>query len=179
MDSKNDPIIWELLKDSKFRVTDSGTIEKRIYKKQTETTGKELWVPAGWVDAKGNHLINYKGKKLKVNRIVYAKAHGYLRQSLMVINADGDRSNNHPDNLELVSVGEVHRKVYMAGKRKATARLTWNESQEIKKLWRSKEYTQKKLAEKYNVAPSTVSALIRGETYKEDYCHEVSNEKAD
>ena len=176
MDSKNDPIIWELLKSTKYRVSDLGIIEKRIYEKHTETTGKELWVRAGWTDSAGNHLINFKGKKLKVNRIVFAHFTGYLRRELLVLNKDRNKSNNHPDNLILVSQGESHHQVYIAGKRKATARLSWNQAQEIKKLYRSKEWTQKKLAETYQVAPSTISALVRGETYKKDYCHEVSQD---
>lgn len=176
MKKSNDAVIWELLKDSKFRVSDHGTIEKRIYDRHTESTGKELWKRAGWVDSDGNHLINYKGKKLKVNRIVFAATTGYLRANMLVLNKDGNKANNHMDNLELVSSGDHHHKIYIAGKRKATARLTWNESQEIKKLYRSKEWTQKKLAETYQVAPSTISALIRGETYKEEYCHQVENQ---
>lgn len=174
MESIYDQLIWQFLKEAKFRVTNLGTIERRVFEKRPDLKGQEIWVRAGFFDNKGNNLISYKKRHLKINRIVWAHSNGYLRQNLKVVNKDGNRANNHPDNLEIISQGDLNYKVYVSGRRKATAKLSWNDAQEVKKLYRSEKWTQKKLAEKYGVSKSTIAGITRGETYKHKYAHKTN-----
>lgn len=173
MESNRDPLIWDLLKDPRFRITAIGTIERRVFANRKDLIGREIWKRAGFFDDKGNNLISYKGKKLRVNRVVFAHFTGYLRKNIKIRNKDGNRGNNHPDNLEAINQGALVYNVYVSGRRKATAKLSWNQAQEIKELYRSNKWTQKKLAEKYGVAPSTIAGITRGETYKKQYVHRI------
>jgi hypothetical protein len=88
--AKNDRLIEQFLADPAFDVRPDGTI----------------WAGAerlGRLDKENYVEIYYRGRRLKAHRIVYRKFKGELDPKMVVDHADRNTSNNHPDNLELVT----------------------------------------------------------------------------
>jgi hypothetical protein len=100
--AKHDAIIVELLSDPDYHVCGNGFVWTCI-----EQTGKRsvrgFWRKAGRVTTEGYVQISYKRTRLAVHRIIHRKFKGYLKSDLVVDHIDRNRSNNHPDNLRLVT----------------------------------------------------------------------------
>lgn len=162
----NDSLIFELIKDETYRIHESGLIEKRI-RAWDKAEKKVLWKKHGHKNDQGYVQLRYKGKLLKAHRIVFAKFKGYLRANLVINHIDGNKSNNEISNLELISDGNNQIHGYrVLGRKPSSAKLSWNQVDEIKAAWGSKEYTMTKLAEKYGVDISNISRAINGKQFK-------------
>ncbi len=91
--AKNDYLVEEFIKDSKFVVNENGDIfrgNKKLGRKDKE----------GYVE------IYYKGVRLKAHRIVYAKFKGTLDEELVIEHKDGTPDNCKPNNLLLCTQQE-------------------------------------------------------------------------
>lgn len=171
MDAKNDHLISLFLKDLDYRINPIGRIERRL-KSSQKAHSREVWKPVGWYSTKNGYLVSYKKTFLQGARIIYSALVGKLRKDLAVINKDGNKNNNQPENLKLAGVGEIHLQVYQSGKKASGARLNWNAATALRNDWNTGKYTQKKLSEKYGIARSTVSGITGGHTYKNKINHE-------
>jgi hypothetical protein len=89
---------------------------------------------------------------------------------------DGNKANNHVDNLEWCTHGENLKHAYDAGLRdlygtaKRTRRLTSQQVKEIRASYiRGKqcEYNSYGLANKYGVSPKTIQKTVNGKNYTE------------
>lgn len=90
---------------------------------------------------------------------------------------DGNKANNHVDNLEWCSYGENLKHAYDTGLRdlygtaKRTRRLTPQQVKEIRASYvRGKqcEYNSYGLANKYGVSPKTIQKIVNGKSYVEE-----------
>lgn len=171
MEATKDSLIFELIKDENYQIKENGEIFKRV-RKWDKKIKNPLFKKVGYIDDKGYGRILYKGKNLRVHRIIWAKFKGYLRKGLVINHIDGRKNNNALANLELVSASEnvlhgftrLHRKV-------AAAKLSWTDVAEIRELWGQKKYTQKKLCEVYGVSKSRMSDICNEVTYRNEVNH--------
>lgn len=99
MKAKLNKLIKQFIEDDRYLIRPDGTIfntkkGKTVgFKKKTELKMRN----------KQYMYVKYKGKEIKVHRIVYAKFIGDLEHGLVVHHIDSDGLNNAVDNLEQVS----------------------------------------------------------------------------
>lgn len=93
---------------------------------------------------------------------------GSRRGEWTVDHLDFDKTNNRVDNLEWVTSEEnfrryVDRGTVKRGAAHPSAKLTDDDVREIRRLYATGQFTQRELAEQYDVSPSRVSTIIRRE----------------
>jgi len=99
LESKNDGLILDLLKDPNYKVTGDG----KIFTKLT-LNGQGIsddWREMGYVKPDGYIRIRYKDDFLFVQRVIFQKYKGDLQPDMVIDHDDRDRSNNHPSNLKM------------------------------------------------------------------------------
>ena len=105
-----DVLINDLVEDLNYDIREDGTIWTLI-----TTTGKKsvtgTWREAGHLKPNGYRCIKYNGINIQIHRIIYQKFVGLLEIDLMINHKNGQRSDNRPENLELVpqSANNLHR----------------------------------------------------------------------
>lgn len=104
-----DSTIFELLADPDYDVREDGTIWTIVCRTGKRST-KNIWREAG-TTRDGYREIKYQRAALRVHRIIFQKFLGPLREDMVINHKNGNRSDNRPSNLELVSQAEnnLHR----------------------------------------------------------------------
>lgn len=125
----------------------------------------------------GYKMFWYQGKNLYVHRFVATQYIPNPDNLPEVNHKDGDKQNNHVDNLEWVTRKENHHhamKMKLWG-RNVVNRRHFNDEQvqEIKKLYNEKKIGYRRLGKIYNVNKNRIRDLIKGYTYKLDSTHYV------
>lgn len=147
----------------KWTITQSGEVLK--------SCGK----PVGHIHETGYRCapVNLHGKKTQVylHRLVYYHTHKQLTQGYTINHIDGNKLNNHPDNLEELTTGDNTRHAIATG--------LWNPREcaelgaevcrkftetEIRYIRNTTE-SGKSLAKRLNVSKSTISYIRSRKTY--------------
>jgi hypothetical protein len=121
LESKNDELIEQLLKDPLFKITAEG----KIFSKLT-LNGQGIsddWREVGYQKEDGYVRFRYKDNFLFAQRVVYRARKGELKSDHVINHIDLDNSNNHPDNLEQIIQHENNKKKhkkYKKHKKKAS-----------------------------------------------------------
>lgn len=131
------------------------------------------------VDKDGYYIFrwsegNHKAKKQAYShRVVYTYFFGVIVRPLEVNHKDGVKTNNRPDNFELLTRGQNVQHAYEAGlhdgnrgENKKTAKLTNAQVIEMRAEYKAGGVTHKQLASKYGVAQSIVSGILAGTRWK-------------
>lgn len=170
--SKNDGLIEDLLSSGLYLVQPDGSVHTRIAR-----TGKVFVNPtqtrvAGYFKD-GHHQMTYKRKKLIVARVVFRYFYGFLDDTKVVYHKDGNKANNHPDNLRLGTMRDVN--LLTAKQRTYNPVRHYKITYAIAKAIRV-DYelgmTYNQLIEKYDLAKSTISYVVTNKTWKE-WNHEI------
>lgn len=109
--------------------------------------------------------------KAYVHRIVCEAWHGPPPTSKHQVNhKDGDKTNNHPDNLEWVTHRENLQHAFEIGliprgERHGQAKLTRKDVREVRRL-AGQGWPQKRLAERFGVSTGCISAVVRRRSWK-------------
>lgn len=148
--------------DTKYLVS----IDGRIF---NENTGRELKQQRnGNGYLKVTLTVNGKQVQKLSHRIV---AETYLiNKSIQVNHKDGNKSNNHVDNLEWVTASENQIHAHKTGL-KPNGNALWNgkfskeDIDDIKNLAKN-GMLQYKIASKYNTTKGTISEILSGKRYK-------------
>lgn len=77
----NDDLIRELIKDENYRINEDGSIESKKIRKEWRTLKLK-------VNSSGYRELQYKGKYLRLQRIVYARFKS-LQSDLVINHIDG------------------------------------------------------------------------------------------
>lgn len=101
--AKNDWLIDKLIADPRYDVRESGQVWTLI---ALNGRAGKTWRVAGKTDKEGYREMPYRGRYLKIHRIVYRKFKGELSAEMVVDHADRDTGNNRPSNLSLVTPQE-------------------------------------------------------------------------
>jgi DNA-binding transcriptional regulator YiaG len=166
---KGDGTIWRMIK-----FTGGGTPSlKRINSTRAERSKSKQ-------DGYPRVLFWHQGKRLKVHahRIVWMVANKADIPDSMEINhkhEDGDKSRNHPGNLELVTRSEnVKHAIHVLGKKRKArpgtenpaARLNEGQVAEIRALWKARAMSQRQIGERFGIKQQTVQNIVNGKTWK-------------
>lgn len=124
LQSKNDHLIDELLKDPNYKV-DGG----KVFTKLT-LNGQGIsddWREVGYQKADGYVRFRYKGEFLFVQRVIYQKENGNIKKDMVINHIDLNNSNNNPKNLEQLCQHDNNKKKHKKYKksflRKVVAKL--------------------------------------------------------
>ena len=158
--------IWKQIIDHPdYEVSNCGRIKsKKIYNNGKETLhGKKH--RQGYLCV---HLLSSVSiKTFYIHRLVAAAFIGTCPEGLEVNHKDGDKANNHVDNLEYVTHSKNIKHAYKIGLLKARtgednnlAKLTEMEVKLIRELYDTGEYSQKLLAEVFEVNRTTINKII-------------------
>jgi len=128
----------------------------------------------------GNHgyyEVNINGKTRLVHRLILETFVGPCPEGMECRHLDGNKLNNHVDNLQWGSRSEnvqdaIKHGTFKAqppdntGSKNGMSKLTRQDVKEIRKLYKSKKLNQYQLAEKFNIDQSNISCIVRRKTWK-------------
>lgn len=88
------------------------------------------------------------------------------RQDLVVNHIDGNKENNHIENLELVTIYENNDHALYNELNIGSSKLNHNDVKEIRRLYATGNYTYQQLAEKYNMTYGSIYNIVKYKTWK-------------
>lgn len=111
-------------------------------------------------------------RKCKIHRLVWLTFRGKIPKPLQINHIDGDKTNNHLSNLELVTASENVRHSYRTGASKprygednSSARFTLANITSMRKRHANGERVSA-IALDYDTEPSVISKIVRRERWK-------------
>lgn len=119
------------------------------HKRYSDYGGRGISVCPEWTD-RGNGFINFRD---------WALSNGY--QEGLQINRIENNGNYEPNNCNWVTNIEQQRN-------RRNNILTLKKANEIRRLHKTGDYTQKELAEKYNTQISTINQIIHNKLWRND-----------
>lgn len=136
----NDELILKFIKDSKFKISEDGSLMK------LNDSGCRF-LPYSLKPQEGSIRIKYHGSNLVLARIIYAKFHGSLDSSKIVYHKDGNKLNNHKDNLVQLSPSECMKIQFLTKRRnpvKGNSKLSEEQITQIR-TWRQEGLPYKQI----------------------------------
>jgi len=99
--ARHDELIKDLLSKSILTVDQTGNVfYKSVLCKSLNDKGYPVFT---YTTQKATKKRRRRQAKIRLHRVVYQALKGELDRSLVVNHVDRDTTNNHPDNLELIS----------------------------------------------------------------------------
>lgn len=154
---------------SAYRFFDDGRIQSRARMGRPAIDRPRMW--AGWRDIhpyfkKGHFHVTLKGddgsfKPYLVGHLILTAFVGPRPPRTLCIHRDGDRANNHLDNLRWSEPGSPED----ASARTTSAKLGVDAVLEIRGLHRQ-GMSQREIAGRFGVTPQCVGLIVRGEIWK-------------
>ena len=119
----------------------------------------------------GYKMVSFNRKFVYVHRLVAIEYIPNPDNKPMVNHKDGNRSNNHVDNLEWVTASENTKHGYEVLGRKPVSntprKLSDEQVNEIRKKYIPRKYSMYKLANEYGVSQETINRILNNKTYKD------------
>jgi hypothetical protein len=116
------------------------------------------------------HVSLYKfGKQAQhsIHRLVCMAFHGIPPEGYCVNHKDGNSTNNHASNLEWTSYGGNLQHAYdvldrprNSGQSHGMSKLQDKDATEIRRLYETGQYTQRKIADMFGVGPDQISRIV-------------------
>lgn len=120
--------------------------------------------------------VRSKGEqyRVKAHRIVWIFFHGDIDDDLTINHINAIKTDNRPENLELISIRENVLKAHEMGLTTGAkpgiehhnAKITDSDAMEICRLYNSGRFTTEQLAEMYPVGQTQIAKIIRGVRWK-------------
>lgn len=106
-----------------------------------------------------------KRVRLRTHRVVFRKFKGKLKEGCVINHIDGNRSNNHPDNLEQVtpSINNLHANLRNSPNR-STARFTDEQVADMRAMHKAGA-TYREIRAKYGLSGGNLSDIMTGKIY--------------
>lgn len=146
-------------RDTKYEVTTDG----RVVNTLTGHVLTPVKKPTGYWEIRISHRGSIK--HLSLHRLVWESRNGSIPSGLHINHIDGDKDNNHPDNLELVTPEQNQiRRILRNGEQVNTSKLTAEKVRKIREK-KSQGVESDKLAEEYGVSKSAINRLLRRVTW--------------
>jgi hypothetical protein len=163
----NDVYIERMVHDPRYDVRPDGTVQTTICRTGKQSlTGK--WRQLAFVVSESGHLsIKYQRKHLCIHRVIYRKFHGPLREDYAVNHIDGDKRNNTPPNLELITHSEnmLHCwRVLGHIPMKPRSKINQETAEKIRREYACGS-SNRELRYKYGLAKATISYIVNRKTW--------------
>lgn len=174
MKASNDHIIDQILNDDSIDIRPDGTIwtYRTIYGHESLTAR-----PTGNVNCNGYLRIKYYGKQIFSHRIVWAKYKGKLDGNLNILHKDGDKTNNHPDNLEIGTQADSNTARYQVyGNPPVKGNYKPNLQEKAVKL-RKKGLSVKEIESALNISRASASVWTKEVEYTEKEAGKIYRER--
>lgn len=123
------------------------------------------------LNSSGYYTVSLKHKRVSLHNVIAFMKYGEKAIGLVVNHIDGIKTNNNPDNLEVITQSKNLKHAFTIGLRKDTGENHWcsklnNEKvKEIKQLFNDGMQLNK-IAEVYGIDETTVSRAIKGKSWK-------------
>ena len=163
--AKNDYLIDEILKNDKYRIEKDGTCW--IVDQTTKTWRR--WDRLHRTSKKNSkyRTVSYCGTKIQAHRLVYAKHKGKLYATLTINHIDGNPSNNHPENLELITQKENNLHSYRVLNKKPVVGYSKISSPIARMIRQQRKLgaTYAELMSMFGLCKSTISYVVNKRTW--------------
>lgn len=122
------------------------------------------------------HVLSYEGKRktVKRHRLVASAFLSSIPGKWEVNHKDGDKLNNHVENLEWVDSVDNNRhalkyglRVRKGGQSSNVSKLSDRQAKEIRLLYSTGQYTQAELGKEYGVTGSCIGLITRRQIFKD------------
>lgn len=113
-------------------------------------------------------MVNGTRYHVGAHRLVWLYFKGDISEGGIINHRDGQKDNNHPDNLEIITYSGNMKHSYkhglsnQYGERNHRSKLTDKQIAEIRLAYSNGYFTQMQLAEKYGVSFQCISKVVRG-----------------
>ena len=121
-------------------------------------------------------IINYQGFKIRFHRLVYMyHTRELIPEGLYINHIDGNKQNNHYDNLELVTQSENMKHACkigllvspgLTGELVGTAKLTNEQVAQYRREFKAKEKTVKDIATEAGISITSIYDMLLGNSWK-------------
>lgn len=164
----NDPYIEMIILDSRYEIRRDGTVWTTVCR-----TGKnslnQVWRMLSLIPTESGHLtVKYRRKQLNIHRIIHRKFNGPLRDDYAVNHIDGVKTNNTPENLELITHSENMLHCFrVLGRipKKPRSKIDLETAMLIREEYKSGS-SNRQLREKYGLAKATISYIVNSKTWR-------------
>lgn len=106
-----------------------------------------------------------KIRRVYLHRLVWEMFRGELDPNTWIRHKNGDRSNNHIDNLE--ALPRVSARRLPGGYLHQGNKLTWEDVDEIRRLRRDGDVSMQELARQFSISAGMICRIILGKAWKE------------
>lgn len=166
--ASNDPYIEMLIADALYEVRLDGSVWTTVCRTgKISLTG--AWRALSIRKSTSGHLsVKYQRKHLALHRIMYRIFKGSLDEALSVNHIDGDKENNSPENLELIthSANMLHCFRVLGHKPMKPRKKITQEIAEIIRQSHNSGSTNRELRKKFALSKSAISYVVNGHTWK-------------
>jgi len=174
--NENEEFLLDLVEEGVFTIDEAGRIWRLQIRGSRYSEYHRLEHPRRAETNSGNGYfsltVSFQGHRYvaKAHRIVWAHLHGNIDNDLTINHINACRTDNRPENLELVSLKDnllhAHRLGLICGASPGEdhplARLTLKDVSNVIRLYETGGYSQKELAHRFNVNQTHISKLVRG-----------------
>lgn len=166
----NDEYIERLIADNRYEIRADGTIWTTVL--ITGKNSKNLdWRKLSVRRSSSGHLsIKYRKKHLALHRVIYRRFNGPLRAELAVNHIDGNKENNTPLNLELITHSEYMLHCFRVLGHiplKPRSKITFAIAEEIRRD-QAAGRTYRELRVRYGLSKSSISLIVNRKTWTND-----------
>ena len=161
--NETEEIFLELVEKGQFSVDEEGRIWRHNgHVQRAEKKGRYLQVGFG---------PKKERRYIYAHRAVCLAHHGDIPGGMQINHKDGDKHNNHPDNLECVSHAENGRHACRIlglnrGEKHGASKLTGKDVREIRRLCDEGRLSRREIAERYGVDRSNITLIAQRKTWR-------------
>lgn len=140
---------------------------------QVDRSG-DCWLWTGGLSTAGYGVTSLNNRWMLAHRASYQLTYGDIPRGLFVCHECDTPACVRPEHLFLGTALDNTQDMVAKGRAgRGGARLTQTQVKEIRRLYAVGGVTQRELAERHGVAPATISAVVRGSTWRQDERAEV------
>jgi len=165
----HDPLIDQLVNDPDYRICKNGKIWGKIPLSGPKSSSKTYpWRVVG-TQRGGYRLVRYRGKIIRIHRVIYRKFVGKLGRFKEVNHKNGNKSDNRVQNLELMTskqnIDHAIKYLHHKGTAILSSKLNPTKVIEIRNFLKD-GYSHRKLGSIYHVHHSIISDIKNKKIWK-------------